>query len=431
LKSLHTPAVPEDWFGCQGYLPMVGAAGTRLDSCPATRNPGGTVDTTTQEQPPTRTASMPPALVVAAMASAGAGLVHAAAAGSHNTDSTLALLFSLAAAAQFGWAALAVARPVRAMAGAGALLNASMVGAWLVSRTSGWPVVDALSGREAVGAQDAIAAGLGGLAALAALAYVAGLTLPRATTLTPAALGSAVVVLALAIPGMAAEHSDDHGEGAEHAHGDVAAHDDGHAHGDPAGHDGPIISLDDPRVTEEQREAAQALIDDTTAGMAAYTDVDSVVADGYISIGDGVTGWEHFINIGYITDGVDMDPDQIESIVFKVEPDGTKTVASAMYILGFDKTMDDVPEVAGELTTWHDHQDLCWEGAQVVGKTDANGDCANGTFRPTPPMLHVWMTEHRCGPFAGIESHGGSDDCSHDHGNDEPEGEGEVAQPQG
>jgi hypothetical protein len=29
-------------------------------------------------------------------------------------------------------------------------------------------------------------------------------------------------------------------------------------------------------------------------------------------------------------------------------------------------------------------------------------------------MLHVWITEHPCGPFAGIEgSHG--DGCAHNH----------------
>ena len=73
----------------------------------------------------------------------------------------------------------------------------------------------------------------------------------------------------------------------------------------------------------------------------------------------------------------------------------------------------DRPEVAGELSSWHDHQDLCWEGSQVTGRIDANGNCARGVFRPTAPMLHVWVTEHECGPFAGIEgAHGAG--CDHD-----------------
>jgi hypothetical protein len=53
----------------------------------------------------------------------------------------------------------------------------------------------------------------------------------------------------------------------------------------------------------------------------------------------------------------------------------------------------------------------------VVATLDAEGNCARGTFRPTAPMLHVWMTDNPCGPFAGLEGSHGSG-CSHDH--DEP-----------
>ena len=75
--------------------------------------------------------------------------------------------------------------------------------------------------------------------------------------------------------------------------------------------------------------------------------------------------------------------------------------------------MADVPDIAGPLTTWHDHQNLCWEGLRVVGTT-VNGVCARGVFIPTPPMLHVWMVDNPCGPFAGIDEHGGA--CViHDH----------------
>jgi hypothetical protein len=102
-------------------------------------------------------------------------------------------------------------------------------------------------------------------------------------------------------------------------------------------------------------------------------------------------------------------------VVFKVYPDGTRQLASAMYILTPGNTMETVPDVAGELTTWHDHQDLCWEGPRVVGTLDADGNCPRGTFRPTPPMLHVWLIPHECGPFAGIEG-GHGDGCDHDHG---------------
>jgi hypothetical protein len=186
----------------------------------------------------------------------------------------------------------------------------------------------------------------------------------------------------------------------------------GHSHEGPTG---PIISLDDPRVTSAQRAAAQALIDRTRAGMARFPTVASVQAAGYVSIGDGGSnGYEHFIHVGYMADGAELDQNRIESIVMRRLPGGGREIVSAMYILNFGKTMANVPDIAGELTTWHDHQNLCFEGTTLVGLA-VNGVCARGGLLPTPPMLHVWMTSHPCGPFAGIESHGGGSGCGHDH----------------
>jgi hypothetical protein len=389
-------------------------------------------------------------LLLAAAASAAAGLVHAAAAGTHNGDRTLTTLFAVTAAVQLGWAALAVFRPVRRVAILGAALGVIAVGAWALSRTVGLPAIGSLAETEPVGLQDGMAALLGGLAAVFSIVAAAGIGLPRTIRRVPAGALGAVALIALAVPGVAADHAHGpshdhdggHGHGEEVAaahhddpvHGD-AAHDPAHGdhvvdepHGDHAGgyghHDGePIVSLTDERVSDEEREAAQKLIDDTVAGMARFTTVESVQEAGYVSIGDGVTGWEHFVHIGHMSDGVDMDPNAIESVVFKVYPDGTRQLASAMYILGFGATMDDVPDIAGELTTWHDHQDLCWEGVRVVGTTDDAGNCRRGSFRGTAPMLHVWMIPHRCGPFAGIEGSHGSG-CSHDHGDDDPDDAG-------
>jgi hypothetical protein len=86
-----------------------------------------------------------------------------------------------------------------------------------------------------------------------------------------------------------------------------------------------------------------------------------------------------------------------------------------MYLLPFGTTMEDVPDIAGSLTQWHDHQDLCWDGALVVGRLEADGTCARGAFRATQPMLHVWVQDHPCGPFAGIEGSHGSGCGEHGH----------------
>jgi hypothetical protein len=194
----------------------------------------------------------------------------------------------------------------------------------------------------------------------------------------------------------------------------------GHDHGDESDTTddetlgtGPIISVDDPRVTEAQRAAAVALIERTEAAMAAFPDEEAVQDAGYASIGDGASGFEHYLKLGYLSDGAELDEDKIESIVLRVWPDGSKTVESAMYILSINDTMADVPDIAGELTTWHKHDDLCFsiQGSElrVVGLA-VDGACASGNLFVTPPMLHVWITPQACGPFAGIETgnHGSS-----------------------
>jgi hypothetical protein len=172
--------------------------------------------------------------------------------------------------------------------------------------------------------------------------------------------------------------------------------------------------VDDPRLTPAQQQAARDLIARTAVGMQAFPTVAAVEQAGYLSIGDGGTdGYEHYVRWQYLSDAFEVDPSHIESIVVKKNGDGTKTVVSAMYILSLGETMANVPDIAGELTTWHDHTNLCWEGLKVVG-TAVNGVCAQGSLIVTPPMLHVWMVENPCGPFAGIDDHGGA--CViHDH----------------
>jgi hypothetical protein len=153
--------------------------------------------------------------------------------------------------------------------------------------------------------------------------------------------------------------------------------------------------------------------------MAHFPDRAGVEAAGYTWIGDGrrVGGFEHFVNQSYMTDGRVLDPDHIESIVLQRQPDGSEKVVTAMYILERGTTMAEAPDIAGSLTPWHDHQNLCWDesGTKIAGIV-VNGQCRpGGTFRATAPMMHVWLVDPACGPFSGVEGHGAAD-CSHTHG---------------
>ena len=178
---------------------------------------------------------------------------------------------------------------------------------------------------------------------------------------------------------------------------------------------GPIISLDDPRVTASQRAIAVKLISDARTALSAYPNVAAVEAAGYVSIGDGGThGFEHYVKWSYLTDGIELNPTRIESIVVKKNGTAPKEIVSAMYILNLGKTMTNTPALAGELTSWHLHDNLCFSGTSLVAIA-RGGTCPPGSVLTiTPPMLHVWMIPRPCGPFAGLEE-AGETCATHEH----------------
>ncbi|MDQ4067988.1 MAG: hypothetical protein M3203_00680, partial [Actinomycetota bacterium] len=270
--------------------------------------------------------------------------------------------------------------------------------------------------REAVGAAD-LAATLAELAAVAAAVVAVRGRFPVPNRRFSPVLALAVVP---ALVGMAAPSTHHHGTAEEvaaaHAHTSGGGH--GQAAGSPLAADPVFSGADTSHASVGELQAAKRLIQATRASVKAkFPDPGALVAAGYRSIGDGlVTSYDHFIKPEYLVDGRELDPERVESIVLERTPAGWR-VASAMYILEVGKTMADVPDVAGELTVWHDHQNLCWDlsGLRLAGVL-VNGRCfPGGTLRPTPPMLHVWLSDHPCGPFAGIEGHGGG--CAHRHGN--------------
>ncbi|MGI9051459.1 MAG: hypothetical protein ACR2HQ_02215 [Ilumatobacteraceae bacterium] len=183
-------------------------------------------------------------------------------------------------------------------------------------------------------------------------------------------------------------------------------------------------------VTAEQEARAEALAGSTLQLLPQFADVTTIPALGFQSIGDAGTGFEHFINIGYIGDDAFLDASKPESLVYAADGD-KRTLVSAMFIA--KKTAVDDPallDYGGSLMTWHNHENLCWavdEAGQpkVVGVTDDAGNCAPGSVNAggDSPMVHVWIAPHECGPFAALEGHGAgqagegvrTDQCGHAH----------------
>jgi hypothetical protein len=391
-------------------------------------------------------ADRPSALVTAAaLASIGAGAIHATAAGAHSEHRAAVVAFALTAVFQIGWGALMLVRPSRAVALVGVAGNAIAVGGWVLAKTSGISFVTGLDVQEDPQFADTLAAALAVVAAVAALVVaLPGLSV-RLRGRQPALVGVATVAaLALTVPGMVAAGSHSHAGVHEHgdearSHGRGAAGEESAAGHEHAGHEAAAVAPTpyDPTkpidlggvegVTPEQQAAAENLIAITLWRLPQWSDPKVAEAAGFHSIGDGFTGYEHLIQWDWINDGAILDPERPESLVYRVDRDGTRTLEAAMYMLPQGETLDTVPELGGKLTQWHIHDDLCFtpgEAPKVRGVTGVGQGCPAGLVKLDPvPMIHVWIVPHRCGPFAALEGVGGGQIkegeerlCDHAHG---------------
>lgn len=359
-------------------------------------------------------------LGVAGGASLAAGAIHAAAIGVHSEHRQAVIAFTIVAAIQLGFGAMALARPGRVLLTLGALANIGIIGGWVMAKANGISFVDGLEEAEARQFADSLAAGLAVLAVLALAAYLAGLG-SLSLTRSPILTGTAVVmVAALAVPGMLSEGSHSHAGG---SHDEAAA---GGGHQDASaiagGHQGdaavtpasavaakpydPALPIDlggVDGVTPQQQARAENLLAITLIELPQFNDPAVAESMGFVSIGDGALGEEHYLNLVNMNDDKVLDPDYPESLVYDTTVTPKKLVAS-MFMMNAGDTLADVPELGGKLTQWHLHDNLCFAGAKVAGLTNAEGKCSPGlTKGAETPMIHVWIEPHPCGPFSALE----------------------------
>jgi hypothetical protein len=148
----------------------------------------------------------------------------------------------------------------------------------------------------------------------------------------------------------------------------------------------------------------------TLTDLPKYDDPTTAYAAGYRSIGDALTGDEHYVKWAYVDDGKILDAKSPESLVYENRA-GKETLVAAMYMLPFGSHFTDIPDVGGALTQWHVHRDLCLtddpQQKIVAGITSLDGKCRPGTTKAgDTPMLHVWIVPNPCGPFAALEGIG-------------------------
>src|SRR4051812_9725055 len=114
-------------------------------------------------------ATLAPALAIAAIASIGAGAIHAAAIGVHSEHRQAVITFTLLAIAQLGWGVFALQRAGRLTALAGASINVAAVVGWVMAKTTGISFIDGLEVDESPQFADTTAAVLAGIVVVAAV----------------------------------------------------------------------------------------------------------------------------------------------------------------------------------------------------------------------------------------------------------------------
>jgi hypothetical protein len=371
-------------------------------------------------------------LLIASAASISAGAIHAGAIGAHAEHPQTAKTFAVVALVQVGWGILALLRPTRRVALFGAAMSGVFVISWVAAKMNGLPFIDGLGDKEAPQFADTLCAVLALIATIAA-AKVAFWFRPMKAR--PAlATTSAVLLVALALPGMieAGNHVHSHGSpgqavvvGADGKAQVVTATAVVPVH--PYIPNEPIDLSGTPGVTPEQQARAENLIAITLIRLPQWSDPAVAEAAGFKSIGDGVTGDEHLINWAFINDDHVLDPDHPESLVYNTRH-GKRELESAMFMLPPGSSLDKVPDIGGALTQWHIHDNLCFTddavAPHVAGLTDGSGNCRAPTVKLEPvPMIHVWITPNPCGPFAALQGVGAGQvlpgqtaACDHVHG---------------
>lgn len=390
--------------------------------------PAPTSDTTAPSRSPGRSSA---SIVLAGFGSLGAGAIHAAAIGAHSEHRSAVITFALLALFQLGWGAAALAwrSPPRSFVILGAVGNSAALLGWALAKTVGIGFIAGLETAESVQLADATAAAM----ALVATVFAAGHLIPRraASPRHRATLGGAfaipVAVLTFAAMTSVGSHAH-HDAGSEGGHIDVdgehASVDDGHDSGTSPTHETINVAPFDPAqevdlsgvdgVSPAQQAEAEDLVRATIARLPQFADISSLNDKGYYSIGDSVTGDEHYVNWSYVDDDKILNPDAPESLVIRHGQNGQQLVA-AMFMLPTGTTLEDVPDFGGNLVQWHVHADLCFTD-DPIRPTLAFGDIGVGVDQPcTPPnvkrgnvpMVHVWIVPHPCGPFAALEGIGG------------------------
>jgi hypothetical protein len=124
-------------------------------------------------------------------------------------------------------------------------------------------------------------------------------------------------------------------------------------------------------------------------GIAKYSKLSAAIIDGYVPATNPDGYVVHYANWSVVRAGDVLDPNRPSSLVYANTVSGP-VLLGAMF-LGPGPCRPG-PDVAGPLTQWHAHANLCLSAThEVVGRSTASGHCTVGKHNTnTYFMMHVW-----------------------------------------
>lgn len=151
-------------------------------------------------------------------------------------------------------------------------------------------------------------------------------------------------------------------------------------------------------ISADQLVAAAGFYGSAKAASEKYEDIRVGLASGYIQVTQDLPGIAaHFVNFTYTTDGILIDPERPETLLYSKRVDGTWRLVGVMF--SSEKVSDEAPAFFGQLDAWHRHSNLCFTPNFV--SVQPNAASCKGVFQATTAwMLHVWTMPGSVGVFA-------------------------------
>lgn len=368
-----------------------------------------------------------------AILSVATAVIHFAVAGAHFQEYWAFGVFMLLVAwLQVLWAVALVFRPAQWVIGSGALVDAAVIGVYVVTRTVGDLIGPTPYSPEPVGFGDGLCTVLEAAVVVGCLWLLLGMKDWRVSraqlSAVPAVAATATAVLlsvALIAGGPDMIMSAAAGTTARIGAGPAQRM---HmsmprtaavrlATASPAGD----VTMPDPNMqmapgmrmassamcgavpTQAQRAAAVRLVNASWHGARRFRSLAAAEAVGYVPITPPGLPVVHYLNYRYylstVYGGPVLNTSKPQSLVYANTPHGA-VLAAAMYIAPQGR---ETPQPGGCLTQWHVHTNLCQTalGRVVALVTAADRTCPAGSSNHvTPPMMHVWFVPIPGGPTA-------------------------------